>query len=573
MTDGSAELQRRIADMDARLRDFEERLQRLEGSGVSVSPLPRVARPAAMAMPVVVPEPDRRSDIALAGRSLIAIGGAYLLRALTETSTVPRVVGLTLGLVYAFVWIYVANRHASRHDAHAAGFSSIVAAIIAYPLLWEATAHFQSFSVGIASLLMLVVSSALIAIAWRHAIPIVAWLATLGTFGCAVALIASTEQPSLPFLALSVAGAMTWHVASKHKWPVVRWPAVAFAWLIAVPMEIVVAAKRAAEPAELVVIALLIGGFAYLGAIAAKNLLTRVDIDLPDIIQAVGTILAILAGTAWIASGLPGLSPGFAVAIAGVAIGTYVTAVRQPPEDARAAWYFAGVALAFTLIATSISFTPPVAGLIWIVLAIAAAIAAPRLDEPQFTLHAVAYTIAGAIATGLLGNTLSAITGIGKARPAGFAMIAASSGIAIATTLLLLLRESPVTLLGRAARLTLLSLSTLIVIAAASSTSVGLIGGDGATSAAVRSVTIAVGAVLIAQLARVRLLSGLSSLVYPLLGLGAAKFIADDAMSGRALTLFVALSVYGAALVILARTRRAPAAVIDHSLAGREKHA
>jgi hypothetical protein len=45
-------------------------------------------------------------------------------------------------------------------------------------------------------------------------------------------------------------------------------------------------------------------------------------------------------------------------------------------------------------------------------------------------------------------------------------------------------------------------------------------------------------------------------LVYPVLALGAAKFVIDDFIAGRAATLFVTLAVYGCALLMLARMRR-----------------
>ena len=41
---------------------------------------------------------------------LVAIAGAYVLRALTEWGVLPAAAGVAIGLLYAVIWLWVAAR-------------------------------------------------------------------------------------------------------------------------------------------------------------------------------------------------------------------------------------------------------------------------------------------------------------------------------------------------------------------------------------------------------------------------------------------------------------------------------
>src|SRR5512134_799346 len=80
---------------------------------------------------------------ALVGRSLVALGGAYLLRALTAAGLLPELGGVLLAFVYALFWLALAHRAGSRARTASASFHGATAVGIRLPLLWEATSRFH----------------------------------------------------------------------------------------------------------------------------------------------------------------------------------------------------------------------------------------------------------------------------------------------------------------------------------------------------------------------------------------------------------------------------------------------
>jgi len=149
-----------MSDVDVRLSELERRVARLEqlrteDSGLrteSHHPETVAARETELSphspvlTPPVVPSPPLESNLLLAGRSLIALGGAYLLRALAESKVLPIATAVAIGFAYAAVWLWRSSDHA-RHSrrAHAA-FCAAIAAVIAYPIIWESTTRFALFN-------------------------------------------------------------------------------------------------------------------------------------------------------------------------------------------------------------------------------------------------------------------------------------------------------------------------------------------------------------------------------------------------------------------------------------------
>ncbi|HEX6642400.1 MAG TPA: hypothetical protein VF215_14875, partial [Thermoanaerobaculia bacterium] len=126
---------------------------------------------------------ESRFDYALIGRSVLIVGGAYLLRALTEMGFVAQRGGVVLAFLYAMAWIAIADRAFARGRRTAALFDAATAAMIAGALIWEATTRFHIFSALIAAALTAVAAVALLAVAVRHESSVVGSIAaTLMTF-------------------------------------------------------------------------------------------------------------------------------------------------------------------------------------------------------------------------------------------------------------------------------------------------------------------------------------------------------------------------------------------------------
>jgi len=118
--------------------------------------------------------------VPILGKAVLGIAGAYLLRAIAESSSVPKLPVLFVAIAYACFWMVWAVR------IHAAGrFASITygitSALILSPLLWESTVRFQVLSPALAAAVTVAFVVLTIALAWRRDLQLIPWIATLAS--------------------------------------------------------------------------------------------------------------------------------------------------------------------------------------------------------------------------------------------------------------------------------------------------------------------------------------------------------------------------------------------------------
>jgi len=91
--------------------------------------------------------------VTVIGKAVLGIAGAYLLRAVAESGSVPKLPVLLVAIVYACLWMVWAVRvHISSRFAGVA--YSITSALILSPMLWESTVRFQVLSPAFAALVL-----------------------------------------------------------------------------------------------------------------------------------------------------------------------------------------------------------------------------------------------------------------------------------------------------------------------------------------------------------------------------------------------------------------------------------
>ena len=86
--------------------------------------------------------------LAQTGWSVLALAGAFLVRALTDRGTMATTPGVALGLAYALGVIVLADRSAGRGNRLTAGFLGSTGVFIANAIVAETTTRFGIFSVG-----------------------------------------------------------------------------------------------------------------------------------------------------------------------------------------------------------------------------------------------------------------------------------------------------------------------------------------------------------------------------------------------------------------------------------------
>jgi len=203
----------RLRDLEIRLKTIEQRLVALEGPATTVEATGEGARPPLEdATPVF--------DLALVGKAVLILGGAFLLRAATESATFPKQVGVTLGLLYAVAWVVIAIR--SKRVLIAA-----TAAFIAYPIVWEATTRFGVLTAPMAAAILTIGSAALIIAARRYSMDWLAWIAAAGATFDALLLAYATQQ-LVPFMIeLTLIGAVALMLSMRY-----------VAWLLAIESDL-----------------------------------------------------------------------------------------------------------------------------------------------------------------------------------------------------------------------------------------------------------------------------------------------------------------------------------------------
>ncbi|HLH07708.1 MAG TPA: hypothetical protein VKW78_10765 [Terriglobales bacterium] len=225
-SDGTSSLVQRLEE---RIRELERRVSALEVQFPTGSPQPK-PRAGLAQTPHAEREPSTELPtrvVPVLGKAVLAIAGAYLLRAIAESAVVPKRPVLMVAIVYAAVWIvwaariHVINRFASATFA-------VTSAIIMAPLLWESTVRFQILSPGFSAVVLTSFVLLGFALAWRDQLQTIPWIVAATTVIAAFALIIATHEV-VPLVAavLFVAFATEVSVSFGHRVSLRAVPALA----------------------------------------------------------------------------------------------------------------------------------------------------------------------------------------------------------------------------------------------------------------------------------------------------------------------------------------------------------
>jgi hypothetical protein len=416
-------------DVEKRLLELETRLEALEGwkatltgqeSPISVPefvatthieetvrPAPAVAASDERVEPEVVQPPQIDFDIALVGRLLIVLGGAFLLRAVTESGVLSPTLGVSVGLAYALTWLVVALRPSvSRTSAAYHGLAAILAA---YPLIFEATRKFDVLGAWSSALTLAMVTAIWALLAWRKMLNGLAWVATLGAMGTVVLLMAETSS-IVPFIWVLIAlGVTTLWMGYRLKWHLLRWPVAVFLDLALLFMAFLVVTDRIAiEPVP--AMAAGAGAFAaYLTSFVVRNLIRERSIVLFEIVQGIGALVCGLGGAMWIAGAKDTLEMPFALAILALAAASYGASFVFIPRHFTSPgnfFFYSTFALVLVLGAGTFIAGGLKGSVLWSVLALTSAYFAGRYEKPVLAVHCAIYLVAGLVGAKLVQSGL-----------------------------------------------------------------------------------------------------------------------------------------------------------------------
>lgn len=564
------DLATRVEALAEALSRLEARVRRLEQQpdGIPLAPGLEPGRPGTeLAGGGAAPSLVR--VLALSGQVCLILGGAFLLRSLTDAGTLPRTTGVGVGLAYALAWGAAAWRASSDL---ASAFLALASVMITCPLVWEATTTFSLLPPPAAAAILLAASALHLAVAWARSLQAVAWIALLAVLGTAFGLMAATQSlPAFTLLFLAYGGGTLW-LTYGRKWHALRWPAALAADVAVLVLALVAAwpggppegyrtlSPRVAMGLSLALVVL------YLGSFAARMLQRRRTLNAFEVVQSALVLTVGFGGALRVAlvSGSGAGLLGAGVLVAGAGCYGAASPFAADREDLRANFsFFTTLALAFLLIGGPIVLRPAAFALGAGALGLASLATGLRLRRTLLLLQSALALGAAAVASGLLAGSWRAFLGEGiqpmPPSPAGSAVLAAlAAGHAI------VVEARPGGAAGWRFRLPSLVLGLLAVLGVGAVLvwlGARLLGpgpADPGQLAALRTGVLALAAIGLAALGRALPTSELTWLVYPLLGLAAAKFLVEDLSVGRPLTLFPALMGVGLALILAPRLLRTP---------------
>jgi hypothetical protein len=578
------ELESRVEQLAARLEALERRLMLLERS---TSARPGVApADSDLLPPAAAVEPDevmrvgaelRGETLPLIGRTILVLAGAFLLRAITEMGILPPVAGTAAGFLYALVWLAMADRAAGRERRYAAMFHGIASAIIALPLIWEATVKFEFLSPLAGAGALLATSVLTMIVVWRRSLRRLAWVVTVGAGSTALVLAVSTRSLALFASFLLILGSMTLWLGWLRGWRGPGWLAAVFADLSVLMATVMVLVGRSEQvlqilhPESVVTLQLALV-LVYCGSLGARTLGTGDVLHTGEVTQGAAAVAIGLGGGYAVTRKLGEYDLRLGVVALVLAAGCYAAsfAFIDRRSGGRTNFvFYTTAALLFTLVAFDTLLPTALATFAFAAAAVAAAWLGAARGRATLSLHGAAYAFVAAATSGLFVGAFDALTGETAPAPG-----AVTAGWIVALTSASVCVALPVATHGRTwGRFSLIpnavvqAVSTLGVASVVVILVAPLLPADPAALAVLRTGVLALATIVLAWLGTTSRYRTSSWLVYPLLALGGLKLLLEDLPAGRAVTLFLSLALYGGALIvaprILRRARRAGEAPAD----------
>jgi hypothetical protein len=558
----------RLARLERDVETLKERVQHLDG----------LTAAGAVVTPVSIIDPlwlqsRARGGVARVvtelGRALIAVGVAYLLRAIVDADLLAPPVGVLTGLVYAVAWLGVSFVAAKRGDALGAAFANALTPVLACPLILEAALRFEVWSATQALLALGAVTVAAMLTAAVNRLQSVAWVTAAGaTVSAAVLTVALGAYIGGEVLFVALGVGTLW-LGYVRDWTMLRWPAALLADVGAAALVLRALDADAGESPYAVMWVLLLLMSAYPLSIIVRTVVLNRDVVIFEIVQSIALLL-LLRGALALAPLTGSAAPLLGSAVLGLGVvvsaaaATFAHGRRARSPNVR---FYASVGTVLLMVGGAILLDGVPLAAYWILLTCAfagAALYLRRGERGELMVHATLLAIAAAWPSQLGAYSTRALLGetsmLGAPHPAAIA----ACGVLAALAWTAMALDDPDSI---ALRRTTMLVSSVAVLATAAGLTAGLVtllattafgAVTPSTVAMIRTLTLSSAAWLAAVVGRVPRFAIAGWLSYAVLLLIAIKLVAEDLRTGTPLERFVALAAYGAALIVSARLRRPP---------------
>ena len=504
--------------------------------------------------------------LSLIGRLFLVLAGGFFLRAMTEAGALAAPVGVGLAFLYALTWLLLTDRSGRQGQSSSTLFHALGAAMVAFPLLVEATTRFEVLGVAGSALGLALLTAAFLFVAVRRRLHAVAWVTVVAALPTAAVLLLKTGVAAPFALYLIALGVTTMWLADALGWSAIRWPVALAADLAVAGVTLRALALGHGEALHVVMLLQVALVGAYLGSIAVRTLLRDRNVTLFEVAQTLLALAVGFGGAIFLTRATTALPVAMGVASIIFGAGCYALAFRfvgRHEGHERNVHFYAALALVLVLAGLVLDLQGSLLAAVSAAFAVLAVAGWSRYGKLYLLLHGVAYLLVAGIASHAFSYGAWALFASPERWVAPTAVAVATIVAAALAAWLAAQRPHPHGGLPASGM-------RVVIVVALVCAAVGCITGfvapvlaqsvDGIVDlgvlATLRTGVLAAATLLIAWGARHDRLREWVWLVYPMLVLIGLKMVAQDFKHSRPATLFIALALYGIALILAPRLRR-----------------
>jgi hypothetical protein len=422
-----------LARLSERLEHLESRVSALERSPKTANSRPSPATVPMSATPAAEPIalPQDGGVFPVVGKAMLGIAGAYLLRAVAESGSLPQWVIVALALSYAGMWLLWAARVSASVPFASAAYA-LTSALILAPMLWELTLRFKVLSASATAGVLVAFAAGASALAWKRNLVPVLWVANVAAVFTALALMIATRDLA-PFLsALLLMAVVSEFAADRNRWLRLRFlvaPAADLAvWIPIYIYSLPESARLDYAPVHSAVLLTLpsVLFLIYGASVTFRTTWLRQRIAMFEIAQTV--IAFLLAAFSWFWFE-PADRVGLGIFCLFFSAACYAVAfVRfDRVRERRNYWVYSTWSALLLLAGTFLCFPPLLLALLLSAAAIVATVVGVRTGRLTLQFHGLLYLAAAAFASGLLDYAVRALAGTFPSAPGWMVWLVAAS--------------------------------------------------------------------------------------------------------------------------------------------------
>lgn len=373
-------------------------------------------RPQAAATDTGQPLPEAGSLFPVLGKAILGMAGAYLLRAVAESTSLPRLGVAAIAILYAVMWLVWAARTKAETWLPAAIYAGTSSLILA-PMLWELTLSFKVLSPSATASILATYVLFASALAWKRDLAPVLWVAN-GTAGIAALALAVATQQLIPFIAVLLLMVLVCEIAVELHHELSLRPFLAAAADLAILALVFIYSRPQTGQTDYPSVAasvLLAPGcllfLIYAAGVCLRTIMHGKIITVFETLQAIAAFLLASSSLLYFEPQIGATALGVASLLLALACYALVFGTFRPRDANRNFQIFAAWATALLFTGSLLCLPPLALALCLGLAAVACTFLSIRMQRLSLQIHGILLLLAASAASGLLSYTVHALAG------------------------------------------------------------------------------------------------------------------------------------------------------------------